>query len=173
MRVRVHRGWPAVLAAAVTAAGCSSPSPNPVAPPVYRLSAGASPVDEVDPLIGTGPALSAQDGRGVDSGDVFPGAVAPAGLLAWSPDTTSANPGGYSYPDRAITGFSLTHFSGRGCVYRQDVPIMAVPGVPAARPPAAPGGFPAGFSHPDGTAPAGASHDRAPPALTAAPARTT
>jgi Glycosyl hydrolase family 92 N-terminal domain len=59
---------------------------------------------------------------------VFPGAVAPDGMLAWSPDTTSAIRGGYSYLDDTITGFSLTHFGGRGCAYKGDVPFKPVAG---------------------------------------------
>src|SRR6185312_2657138 len=60
-----------------------------------------------------------------DSGDTFPGAVYPSGMLAWSPDTLPTHlPGGYAYPDSTLKGFSLTHFSGRGCTVYQDVPIL-------------------------------------------------
>jgi predicted alpha-1,2-mannosidase len=50
--------------------------------------------------------------------------------VAWSPDTTQAKqaPGGYWYPDKTITGFSLTHFSGRGVMYLMNVPFMPVMG---------------------------------------------
>jgi hypothetical protein len=70
----------------------------------------------------------AHSGRNFDCGDVFPGAVAPGAMLAWSPDTTSAIRGGHSYRDDTITGFSLTHFSGRGCAYKGDVPFKPVAG---------------------------------------------
>ena len=41
----------------------------------------------VDPFIGTGPAPTSNYGQEFDSGDVFPGATYPTGMLAWSPDT--------------------------------------------------------------------------------------
>src|SRR5579859_5311310 len=57
----------------------------------------------VDPFIGTGPAPTASYGQEFDSGDVFPGAAYPTGMLAWSPDTVEhQQPGGYFYPDRTI-----------------------------------------------------------------------
>src|ERR687884_656046 len=97
--------------------------------------AGASPqtpVDYaayVDPFIGTAPAPRTGFGQEFDGGDVFPGAAYPAGMLSWSPDTAEHRiPGGYFYPDHTITGFSLTHFSGRGCTVYQDVPISAIAG---------------------------------------------
>jgi predicted alpha-1,2-mannosidase len=48
------------------------------------------------------------------------------GMVQWSPDTpaTQGVMGGYWYPDKIITGFPLTHFSGRGVKYLQDIPIM-------------------------------------------------
>ena len=83
----------------------------------------------VDPFIGTGPAPTASYGQEFDGGDVFPGAAFPSGMVAWSPDTVEHRlPGGYFYPDRTIKGFSLTHFSGRGCTVYQDVPIMPLAG---------------------------------------------
>jgi predicted alpha-1,2-mannosidase len=89
----------------------------------------------VDPFIGTGPAPSATYGPEFDGGDVFPGAAYPGGMLAWSPDTVEHRvPGGYFYADHSIKGFSLTHFSGRGCTVYQDVPIMPITGHLAASP---------------------------------------
>jgi predicted alpha-1,2-mannosidase len=83
----------------------------------------------VNPFIGTAPSPGATYGLEFDGGDVFPGAVYPSGMLAWSPDTVEHRlPGGYDYADGAIEGFSLTHFSGRGCTVYQDVPIMPVAG---------------------------------------------
>jgi predicted alpha-1,2-mannosidase len=61
----------------------------------------------VDPFIGT-----------AGGGDTFPGADLPFGMVQWSPDTLprgSITPGGYSYLDSTILGFSLTHLSGAGC----------------------------------------------------------
>src|SRR6266542_6977644 len=77
----------------------------------------------VNPFIGTGPANTWLDFT-MASGDVFPGAAYPLGMLALSPDTPSKLPGGYDYRDTKITGFSLTHFSGRGVDCYQDVPFM-------------------------------------------------
>jgi putative alpha-1,2-mannosidase len=77
---------------------------------------------------------------------VFPGAVAPNGMLAWSPDTTSATRGGYSYIDGTSTGFSLTHFSGRGCTYKGDFPFMPVAG-PVTHSPGTGSRYNASFAH--------------------------
>jgi predicted alpha-1,2-mannosidase len=83
----------------------------------------------VNPFIGTAPAPNTGYGLEFDSGDTLPGAVYPSGMLAWSPDTLPTRlPGGYAYPDRTLKGFSLTHFSGRGCTVYQDVPILPTPG---------------------------------------------
>jgi predicted alpha-1,2-mannosidase len=82
-------------------------------------------VGYVDPRIGTAPAPSIVDpiggGRG---GSVFPGAVAPFGMVQWSPDTPNGEPSGYLYTDDRINGFSLTHFSGAGCPNNSDVPFL-------------------------------------------------
>lgn len=82
----------------------------------------------VDPFIGTDPNPHVHIGYGADAGDVFPGAVCPRGMLAWSPDTTHRTrvPGGYWYPDQKIEAFSLTHFSGRGVIYLLDFPFLPV-----------------------------------------------
>lgn len=68
--------------------------------------------DWVNPLIGT-----------AKGGNVFPGADYPFGMLQWSPDN-SPKPGGYDYNNKTVTGFSLTHFSGRGHYGWQDFPFM-------------------------------------------------
>jgi predicted alpha-1,2-mannosidase len=82
----------------------------------------------VNPFIGTEPNPYTKEGYSFDTGNVFPGAVCPRGMLAWSPDTTHAKEiaGGYWYPDRAIEDFSLTHFSGRGVPCLKDIPFMPV-----------------------------------------------
>ncbi|MFD4972080.1 GH92 family glycosyl hydrolase [Streptomyces sp. NPDC058424] len=106
------------------------------------------PTSYVNPLIGTDPAPDTGYGGNFDTGDVFPGAAYPAGMLAWSPDTAEHNiPGGYWYPDRTIKGFSLTHFSGRGCTVSMDVPIMPVNGPVTSSPQANPTAFRSTFSH--------------------------
>src|SRR5713226_3983956 len=100
-----------------------------------RAQPGADLAAYVDPFIGTGPSPTASYGQEFDGGDVFPGATYPTGMLAWSPDTVEHSlPGGYFPPDRTIKGFSLTHFSGRGCTVYQDVPIMPINGPLSASP---------------------------------------
>lgn len=92
----------------------------------------------VNPFIGTNPCPGCAYGFSFDSGDVFPGAVYPMGMVQLSPDTPSNHPGGYTYSDSMIKDFSLTHFSGRGCNDSQDIPFMPFVGS---------GPFSASFSH--------------------------
>src|SRR3954463_6958455 len=74
----------------------------------------------VDPFVGT--ASGAKDfGTGGGAGNTFPGAVVPFGMVQFSPDTWPGRDnfaGGYSYGDRRIKGFGVTHFSGAGCGIR-------------------------------------------------------
>lgn len=66
-------------------------------------------------------------GTGGGAGNTYPGAVVPFGMLQWSPDTVPGKvnaPGGYSYDDTVLRGFSLTHVSGAGCAIHQDVPLL-------------------------------------------------
>jgi predicted alpha-1,2-mannosidase len=94
------------------------------------------PANLVDPFIGT-----------AGGGDVFPGADMPAGMMQWSPDTTTG-PGGYRWKDNVISrGFSLTHFSGRGCSAYQDFPFMPVVGDLTVSPVNAPEAYGMPFSH--------------------------
>jgi predicted alpha-1,2-mannosidase len=85
-----------------------------------------SPASFVDPLIGTNPNPYTKIGYAFDTGNVFPGAVCPRGMLAWSPDTTHSKniAGGYWYPDDKIDDFSLTHFSGRGVPCLKDIAFV-------------------------------------------------
>src|SRR6266487_853881 len=78
----------------------------------------------VNPFIGTAPSPDSHVGFSFDSGDVFPDATYPMGMVQWGPDTTSGIAGNYYYPDSTIKGFSLTHFSGRGCPAYGDFPFM-------------------------------------------------
>ncbi len=123
-------------------------------PCATSAAAGAEFAKYVDPFIGTEPSPGSQFGVAFDTGNVFPGAVAPRGMLAWSPDTTSANKiaGGYWYPDQAIEGFSLTHFSGRGVCCLKDIPFMPVV-VPVTKSPGTNySQFASAFSHKNETA---------------------
>ncbi|MGH8024868.1 MAG: hypothetical protein ACRED1_14855, partial [Limisphaerales bacterium] len=70
-----------------------------------------------------------------NGGDEFPGAVLPFGMLQWSPDTSSlGTPGGYSYSDRQIVGFSVDHLSGAGCTYGGDFDFVPILGSVTASP---------------------------------------
>src|SRR5207247_2626479 len=75
----------------------------------------------VDPFIGTGEGKIPRPGTRGASGNTFPGATAPFGMIQWSPDTASP---WYRYSDKTIRGFSLTHFSGAGCPNNEDLPIL-------------------------------------------------
>jgi predicted alpha-1,2-mannosidase len=85
--------------------------------------------EAVDPFIGTG-----------GEGHTFPGAVAPFGMVQLSPDTNTACAirdcykwaAGYRYEDSAITGFSMTHFSGAGHSDLGDFLVMPAVGSDAA-----------------------------------------
>ncbi|HEY0753442.1 MAG TPA: GH92 family glycosyl hydrolase [Ktedonobacteraceae bacterium] len=78
----------------------------------------------VNPWIGTNPCPTCHESFDGNTGDVFPGALYPMGMTQLSPDTPANLPGGYYYPDNTIKDFSLTHFSGRGCIDEQDLPFM-------------------------------------------------
>ena len=67
--------------------------------------------DTVDPLIGT-----------AAGGNTFPGATLPFGMMQWSPDTN--HDAWYSYNDKQIKGFSLTHISGAGCPLYGDFAVL-------------------------------------------------
>ncbi len=122
------------------------------------IAAPALPLAQyVNPLIGTDPNPIKREGWGWDTGNVFPGAVCPRGMLAWSPDTTHKTKiaGGYWYPDNVIEDFSLTHFSGRGVVCLMDVPFMPTVQEIAGSPGTNWQQFAATFSHTNESAAAG------------------
>jgi len=104
----------------------------------------------VNPFIGTAPGGS-DFGFDGDSGDVFPGADFPRGMFQFSPDTPSNIPGGYNYQDSTIKGFSLRHFSGRGCDVYQDFAFMPLLG-PLTASPATSSAYQTGFYHTNETA---------------------
>lgn len=94
---------------------------------VHPVAAQETPLTSfVNPLIGTNPNPYTHAGYSFDTGNVFPGAVYPLGMVAWSPDTTHEKQiaGGYWYPDDKIQGFSLTHFSGRGVPCLKNISFM-------------------------------------------------
>ncbi len=72
-----------------------------------------SPIDYVDPMIGTG-----------FHGHTYPGASAPFGAVQLSPDTRIGDwdaCSGYHYSDSSIIGFSHTHLSGTGVADLGDI----------------------------------------------------
>jgi predicted alpha-1,2-mannosidase len=70
-------------------------------------------------------------------GNTYPGAQAPFGMIQWSPDTLPgrADGGGYTFGDKKLDGYSLTHISGPGCPAAGDIPILPMTGsLPAGNP---------------------------------------
>jgi len=117
-------------------------------PPSQRA---AKPVDYVNPLIGTGNSPLPDYLGGNASGNTFPGATMPFGMIQWSPDTENAfgkeERGSYLYADTAIRGFSLTHLSGPGCPVFGDIPFMPFVGNIKTSPSTDPQAYVARFSH--------------------------
>jgi predicted alpha-1,2-mannosidase len=102
--------------------------------PAFSQSSQATPYDSVDPFIGT-----------ANTGNVFPGATLPFGMIQWSPDTGTE--AWYDYGKDRIYGFSLTHISGAGCPLYGDVPVLPFAGELTASPHANRDLYTAGFSH--------------------------
>jgi putative alpha-1,2-mannosidase len=124
-RQRRFRAWAAV-AAVICAAPIALCSVSPAAAGTFVTD----PSSLVDPMIGTG-----SGGAVVGQIDTFPGAVAPFGMLSFSPDTPSRpDGGGYNYADSSITGFSLTHMSGPGCGADGDFPVLPTVGAMGSDP---------------------------------------
>jgi predicted alpha-1,2-mannosidase len=116
--------------------------------------AAARPFDAarfVDPFVGTANSPLPDYLGGNGSGNTFPGATLPFGMVQFSPDTEKGfgpdDRGSYVHRDTAIRGFSLTHLSGPGCPVFGDVPFMPVAGHVEKSPAAAPGDYVAKFSH--------------------------
>ncbi|HEY9285076.1 MAG TPA: GH92 family glycosyl hydrolase [Pyrinomonadaceae bacterium] len=105
----------------------------------------------VNPFVGTGNSPLPDYLGGNASGNTFPGATLPFGMVQFSPDTDKSfgpeDRGSYAYHHDRIRGFSLTHLSGPGCPIFGDVPIMPVAGSVKASPATSPGDYVAKFSH--------------------------
>lgn len=94
---------------------------------ISTMTLTAQNIDRVNPIIGT-----------KSMGHTFPGATAPHGVIALSPDTDTIPHNikgayqkdsykycaGYQYDDKTIVGFSHTHFSGTGHSDLGDILIM-------------------------------------------------
>lgn len=79
----------------------------------FCTSGELSPVDYINPFVGTG-----------FHGHTYPGATVPFGAVQLSPDTRMGNwdaCSGYHYSDTTLMGFSHTHLSGTGCIDLGDV----------------------------------------------------
>ena len=86
--------------------------------PEKKLETTADFAQYVNPMIGTD-----------FTGNTYPGAQAPYGMVQLSPD--NGLPGwdrisGYFYPDTTIAGFSHTHLSGTGAGDLYDILFMPV-----------------------------------------------
>ncbi len=103
---------------------------------------GKSPVDYVNPLIGT-----------AEHGHVYPGATVPFGMVQLSPDTRDSTwdgTSGYHYSDDSIMGFSHNHLTGTGCGDLGNIMLMPTVGDLKLVPGDGPGdGYRARFSHAD------------------------
>ncbi len=98
--------------------------------PLTAAAAVADPAATVSTLIGS-----------TNSGETFPGADTPFGMVQWSPENTRGDqtrtpqPGGYDYNVTRVRGFSLTHMSGTGCAGGSgDVPFLPYPGTVSSSP---------------------------------------
>ncbi|HEU5125065.1 MAG TPA: GH92 family glycosyl hydrolase [Verrucomicrobiae bacterium] len=104
-----------------------------------------SPVDSVNPMIGTD-----------EHGHVYPGATVPFGMVQLSPDTrdnTWDGCSGYHYSDDSILGFSHNHLTGTGCADLGNVLLIPTVGPVRLTPGDKPGeGYRARFSHDQETA---------------------
>lgn len=96
------------------------------ASPGAWAAASAGPAAYVNPFVGTA-AGAPNFGTGGGAGNTFPGAVAPFGMLAWSPQTVPSTvnfAADYTYTDRQMSGFALTHLSGAGCAAAGDISFL-------------------------------------------------
>ncbi|MFI2743808.1 GH92 family glycosyl hydrolase [Zhouia sp. PK063] len=84
-------------------------------------------INYVNPFIGTGPV----NGKSL-SGNNYPGATVPFGMIQLSPDTQDVPnwnaASGYNYNDDKIYGFSHTHLSGTGVAELFDVLLLPFTG---------------------------------------------
>jgi predicted alpha-1,2-mannosidase len=118
-----------------------------------RASRPADLTRFVDPFVGTANSPLPDYLGGNSSGNTFPGATLPFGMIQWSPDTEKGfgkdERGSYLYADKRVRGFGLTHLSGPGCPVFGDAPVMPVAGGVKTSPATDPAAYLAGFSHAD------------------------
>src|SRR6201996_2444908 len=122
--IRPLRARVAVLAAAALGLGALTAAGAPAASAAALPATVADPTALVNPFIGTGSGDAV-----VGPVNTFPGASAPFGMLAWSPDTTSRpSSGGYSYTDSSTIGFGATPAPGPGGAIAGALPILPTVG---------------------------------------------
>lgn len=80
------------------------------------LAFAQTPADKVNPFIGT-----------AKSGNTFPGAVLPWGMVSVSPHNANS-PSGYLFGNEVIKGFGHLHLSGTGCPDQGSVILMPTTG---------------------------------------------
>lgn len=118
----------------------SSDNQNPQTPSYPTLDL----VQYAKPMCGTGTPPGVQWG----DNNTFPGAVAPFGMIQWSPDTDEGKHiAGYGDQDKHISDFSVDHISGAGCAYGGDFAMMPFPGGAPSDPPKKRDAFAQTFSH--------------------------
>ncbi|HWT03021.1 MAG TPA: GH92 family glycosyl hydrolase [Pyrinomonadaceae bacterium] len=105
----------------------------------------------VNPFVGTANSPLPDYLGGNASGNTFPGATVPFGMVQFSPDTEKGfgpeDRGSYAHHDTAIRGFSLTHLSGPGCPIFGDVPLMPIAGRVEKSPATSPADYVSKLSH--------------------------
>ncbi len=107
------------------------------------LSASAADLTHwVNPFIGTVPG----------SGNTYPGAQAPFGMISWSPHTLKGSAVGYNFNNDQLTGFGLLHQSGVGCDVTCDLPFMPCTGDLAKSPVTQPEAYYSRYAHTDESA---------------------
>jgi predicted alpha-1,2-mannosidase len=100
---------------------------------------GADLAEHVNPFIGTA----------LGSGNTYPGAQVPFGMISWSPQSADYgwSPGGYNYADNRINGFGLVHLSGVGCSATCEFPFVPCTGDLAKSPASVKDAYCSSFSH--------------------------
>src|SRR6266702_3904725 len=86
----------------------------------WTRASAADLVKHVNPFIGTA----------VGSGNTYPGAQVPFGMISWSPQTVDFGwtPAGYNYSSDKLSGFGLIHLSGAGCSATCELPFTPCTG---------------------------------------------
>ncbi|HWB54409.1 MAG TPA: hypothetical protein VG722_09460, partial [Tepidisphaeraceae bacterium] len=127
----------------IAAASCSPLHTKETTCPSHPAYVQRNLVQSASPLYGTG-AFPTHFGNN----NCFPGAVAPFGMIQWSPDTESGrHKNGYFAADKRISDFSLDHLSGTGAPYGEDFAMMPILGSLPNSPPSERTAFAESFSH--------------------------